>query len=440
MITATKKDKAVFPASSVSGEITVPGDKSISHRTVIFGSISGGVTTITGFLEGEDNLRTVEIFRKMGVKIDAPERETLVIHGVGMNGLKEPKGEIYAGNSGTTARLLSGLLAAQTFTTVMGGDASLCTRPMKRVIDPLTEMGGEIGGSDGGTNLPLTIRGKKLKGIDYSSPVASAQVKSCVLLAGLYAAGETSVTEPLKSRDHTERMLKLFGADVKVRGTKVTVKQTDSLINGNLKINIPGDISSAAFFALAAIITHNSEIRINNVSINPTRTGIVDIFKRMGAELTLLNVRDELGEPVADMIVKSSFLKGIVITGPELLPAIDEFPAICVAAAFARGKTVITGAGELRVKESDRIRAMANALTAVGITVEETKDGLIINGNPDGMRGGEIESLGDHRVAMAMAVAGLASEQGVTVKDAGCVDVSFPGFFDLLRKVAGSGK
>jgi 3-phosphoshikimate 1-carboxyvinyltransferase len=438
-----KRTVTVGPSEGLKGEVIVPGDKSISHRAVILGSIAEGTTEVDRFLEGEDNLRTLDAFRKMGVSIDGPNEGMLFINGNGLHGLGKPGDIIDCGNSGTTARLLTGLLSAQPFFSELTGDASLRKRPMKRVVRPLLKMGASITGSDGGEYLPLKITGSKLKGIDYKTPVASAQVKSAILLAGLYADGETVVEEPQTSRDHTERLLRIFGADVTVGERKTAVRKTDSL--KGCKIMVPGDISSAAFFMVGAVITPRSELRIKDVGVNPTRTGVINILKRMGASLETLNLRERSGEPVADIVVKSSKLKGINISGGELLPAIDEFPVICVAAAFADGLTAIEGAGELRVKESDRIAAMAGALKALGVNAQERADGIVINGSgATGVRGGTVNSQGDHRIAMAMAIAGLRSDRGVTIEDADCsvqdlVDVSFPGFFSLLQEAVKGG-
>jgi len=424
----------VSPIRSIKDVITVPGDKSISHRAVMLGSIADGVTEVEGFLEGEDNLSTIGAFRAMGVKIERPAPSRVRITGRGMRGLTEPGDVIDAGNSGTTARLLTGLLSAQPFYSVLTGDASLRSRPMKRVVEPLRLMGATIAGRKDGSLLPLSISGGKLAGMEYRTPVASAQLKSALLLAGIYAEGRTTVIEPGRSRDHTERMLRYFGADVEVDGNATTVGSTKAL--RGCKIIVPGDISSAAFFMVAAMITSGSEIIIKGVGINPTRTGIIDILKKMGGHIELLNEREECGEPIADILVKSSALRGAEITGAQLLPAIDEFPIICVAAAFAEGATTITGAGELRVKESDRIAAMAGCLSAVGSTAIESAEGITIEGNSGGhVRGGQVNSSGDHRIAMSMAIAALRSREGIEIEGAGAVDVSFPGFFETLEKV-----
>ncbi len=425
----------IQPAKGLKGEISVPGDKSISHRSVMLGSIAGGVTEVTGFLEGEDNLSTIAAFRSMGVKIDGPENGRVVIHGKGMDGLTEPEDVIDAGNSGTTTRLLTGLLSAQPFFSVITGDSSLRKRPMKRVVEPLAKMGARISGRSGSNLLPLAITGSKLKGIRYRTPVASAQLKSALLLAGIQAEGVTVIEEPERSRDHTERMLALFGASVKTEGNSVIVNSTKKL-NG-CKINIPGDISSAAFFMVGALMTSGSELLIRDVGVNPTRTGIITILKKMGASIEVIGLKQSSGEPVADILVKSSLLRGVEISGEELVSAIDEFPIICVAAAFAHGKTRITGARELRVKESDRIAVMSRSLRAIGVNNREEEEEIEIEGLGKGeAAGGEVESHGDHRIAMSMAMAGLRCRKGVGIAGASSVDVSFPGFFEILSRVA----
>jgi len=424
--------KIILPAKGLEGEIKVPGDKSISHRAVILGSIADGKTEVTNFLPGEDNLRTVGALSKMGAAIERPSPSTVIINGAGMRGLKEPDDFIDCGNSGTTARLLTGLLSAQSFFSALTGDSSLRKRPMKRVVVPLTRMGAKITGRVSGEYLPLAITGGKLKGIIYSTPVPSAQLKSSLLLAGLYAEGETTIKEPQKSRDHTERMLKKFGAKVTSDGNKASIKKTRALKACN--IDVPGDISSAAFFIVGALITADSELLIKDVGVNPTRCGIIDILKKMRADIEILNFK-EGEEPKADLLVRSSRLKGVDIGGKELLPAIDEFPVLCVAAAFAEGVTNISGAGELRVKESDRISVMAEELTKIGVLVREKKDGIVIEGRGKKIKGGKVTSHGDHRVAMAMAAAGLASDGGIEIEGADCVDVSFPGFFKELERV-----
>ncbi len=427
----TGKEHA-FPAKGLRGEITVPGDKSISHRSVILGSIAEGRTEITGFLEGEDNLSTIAAFTLMGVNIQR-NGSSVIVDGSGLDGLKEPEDVINAGNSGTTTRLLLGLLAGRPFFSVITGDDSLRKRPMKRVVEPLSMMGASIAGRKSSSVLPLAISGKRLKAITYRTPVASAQLKSAILLAGLSADGQTIVEEPEKSRDHTERMLRLFGANVKTSGNSASVSSTNRLTG--CKITVPGDISSAAFFMAGAAFTPGSELLIRDVGINPTRVGIIDILKKMGGSIELTGQRESSGEPVSDILVRGSSLKGVDIRGSELLPAIDEFPIICAAAAFAEGTTRISGAKELRVKESDRIAVMSESLTAIGINNTETEDGIIIEGLGTGKaKGGIIKSYGDHRIAMAMAMAALRTESGVEIEGAASVDVSFPGFFKLLSQ------
>lgn len=421
-----------LPGSGLRGEITVPGDKSISHRAVILGSIAEGPTEIEGFLEGEDNLSTIEAFRLMGVGIERDGGRVSVL-GRGLEGLSEPDDVINAGNSGTTTRLLLGLLAGRPFFSAITGDASLRKRPMKRVVDPLRKMGALITGRNDGGLLPIAVFGRRLKGIEYRTPVASAQLKSALLLAGLSADGETVIEEPEKSRDHTERMLELFGADIKSSGNAVSLKSTNRL--KGCKIIVPGDISSAAFFLTGAALAPGSELLIRQVGINPTRVGIIDLLRKMGGSIEVDAGSVASGEPAGNILVRGSRLRGVEITGPELLPAIDEFPILCVAAAFAEGTTRISGAMELRVKESDRIAAMSECLSAIGVRNTETEDGMIIEGTGGKRaRGGSIRSRGDHRIAMAMAIAALMTEEGVNIEGAGSVDVSFPGFFGLLGR------
>ena len=418
-------------AKGVRGEIRVPGDKSISHRSIMFGSIACGITRVTGFLRGEDALATLQAFRAMGVEVE-DDGETLTIHGKGLYGLSEPTDVLDCGNSGTSMRLLTGLLAGQKFFSVLSGDKYLRARPMKRVVAPLALMGASILGRAGGDKAPLAIQGAPLKGIEYDSPVSSAQVKSAIMLAGLYAEGETVVREPHLSRDHSERMLRHFGASVETFPGGVRLSGKIELSGRD--IAVPGDISSAAFFMVAALIVPDSELLIRGVGVNPTRTGIIDILKAMGGELELLNPREESGEPVADIRVRSSRLKGIEISG-ELVPrAIDEFPAICVAASLAEGTTVVSGASELRVKETDRIAAMAVNLRRAGVEVVETPDGMEITGAAR-LKGCAAESFGDHRIAMSMMVAGLAAEGDTSISDVDCIATSFPGFRELLKGV-----
>lgn len=421
-----------LPGKGMRGEITVPGDKSISHRAVMLGSIAEGPTEISGFLEGEDNLSTIEAFRLMGVRIER-DGGRVSVEGRGLEGLSEPEDVINAGNSGTTTRLLLGLLAGRPFFSAITGDASLRKRPMKRVVDPLRMMGASISGRKDGSLLPLAVSGGRLNGIEYRTPVASAQLKSALLLAGLSAGGETVIEEPEKSRDHTERMLGLFGADIRTSGNSVSIKSTNRL--RGCKIIVPGDISSAAFFLAGAALAPESELLIRQVGINPTRVGIIDILRKMGGSIEVHGGSEASGEPVGDILVRGTRLRGADISGTELLPAIDEFPILCVAAAFAEGTTTISGAAELRVKESDRIAAMSECLSAIGVRNTETEDGMVIEGT-GGKRaaGGSVKSRGDHRVAMAMAIAALMTEGGVSMEGAGCVDVSFPGFFELLER------
>ena len=422
----------IQPAASVRGEIAVPGDKSISHRSIMLGAIANGVTTVRGFLRGEDNMSTMHAFRAMGVEI-TDDGETIHITGRGLHGLKEPGDVLDCGNSGTTIRLITGLLSGQSFFSVVTGDQYLRKRPMKRVVEPLSRMGARISGRNGGTLAPLAINGGSLKGIAYQSPVSSAQIKSSIMLAGLYAEGDTSVSEPSLSRDHSERMFRLFGASLAVNDGGVTVRGGVELTAQ--EVTVPGDISSAAFFMVAALITPDSELLIKNVGVNPSRTGVIDILQAMGGDIQLLDPREVSGEPVADILVRSSRLKGVAISGGVVPRAIDEFPAICIAAARAEGVTAIRDAKELRVKETDRITAMAGNLGKLGIMVSETEDGMDITGS-ERLLGGTVDSSGDHRIAMSMSVAALVASGAITVTDIACVATSFPTFFPLLEKVA----
>lgn len=427
------KSITIKKSKSLKGEITVPGDKSISHRAIMLGSIADGDTTIKGLLKGEDNMATLKAFRQMGVRIDERGNGIVAIQGKGLRGLKEPEDVIDAGNSGTTIRLLTGLLSGQGFFSIMTGDQYLRKRPMKRVVEPLSQMGARIFGRENGNKAPIAIIGSKLKGITYNSPVASAQVKSAILLAGLYADGGTTVAEPTLSRDHTERMLAYFGAEVKRSGTTVSIKGGQKLIGK--EIVVPGDISSAAFFMVAALITGDSELLIKNVGINPTRTGIIDILQAMGGDLKIVNQREIYGEPVGDILVKSSKLKGVEIAGDMIPRAIDELPIAAVAAAFAEGTTTIKDAKELKVKETDRIESMTSELRRIGVKVTPLPDGMTIEGGKKPIGNESCDSWGDHRVAMSMIVAGLASEKGITISNTDCIDTSFPGFMELLEGV-----
>jgi len=418
-------------ASNISGDIRVPGDKSISHRSIMFGALAEGVTKVTGFLEGEDALATRNTFRAMGVRIDGPDNGNVTIHGVGMHGLKAPSSELDMGNSGTTIRLLSGLLAGQGFELTLIGDVSLSKRPMRRVTDPLALMGAKIDTAEGGTP-PLTIRaGNKLKGIDYTLPMASAQVKSCLLMAGLYAEGKTSIVEPAPTRDHTERMLQAFGYEVQVEGNRISLEGGGKLTATT--IDVPADISSAAFFMVAAAIMPGSDLMLRHVGVNPTRTGIIEILRLMGANIELSNRRIVGGEPVADIRIQGGKLKGIHIPEEQVPLAIDEFPVLFIAAACAEGTTVLTGAEELRVKESDRIQVMADGLTTLGVKATPTEDGMIIEGGQIG--GGEVYSHHDHRISMSFAVAALRAQGEVIIHGSEIVATSFPNFVELAQQV-----
>ncbi|MBE28875.1 3-phosphoshikimate 1-carboxyvinyltransferase [bacterium] len=417
--------------ATLSGSIKVPGDKSISHRSIILGSISNGITSVSGFLEGEDSLATLNAFKSMGVKIER-NGSNVVIHGVGMKGLEEPKNPLYVGNSGTSIRLMSGLLSAQSFNTVLCGDESLSKRPMGRIIEPLRQMGADISGVD--SKPPLSIKGgKQLSAIEYTLPVASAQIKSCVLLAGLYCEGKTSVIENGISRDHTERMLKGFGYDVTSSNNIISLVGGGSL-KGN-DIEVPSDISSAAFFMVAGCISENSSLLLNSVNINPTRTGVIEILKLMGGNIQLLNQRLQAGELISDIKVTSSKLKGIKI--PEnLVPlAIDEFPVLFIAASCAEGETVLTGAKELRVKESDRIQVMADGLNSLGIKNNVLEDGIRILGGEFTKQNSSIKSHHDHRISMAFAIASVRSKFDIEIEGVDNVKTSFPNFIELANSI-----
>ncbi|MFA5984171.1 MAG: bifunctional prephenate dehydrogenase/3-phosphoshikimate 1-carboxyvinyltransferase [Methylococcaceae bacterium] len=422
----------VQPGGKLQGQARVPGDKSISHRSVMLGSIAEGITEVTGFLEAEDALATLQAFVDMGVHIDGPKDGKLTIHGVGKHGLKPPKKPLYLGNSGTSMRLLAGLLAGQNFDSTLTGDKSLSGRPMKRVTDPLAAMGANIETSATGT-APLQIKGMsgKLKGIIYAMPMASAQVKSCLLLAGMYAADDVTVTEPAPTRDHTERMLSGFNYPVKVDGNQVSINA-----QGHLQasvIDVPSDISSAAFFLVGATIAEGSDIILKHVGINPTRTGVIDILRLMGANIEILNPGIAGGEPVADLHVVYSPLTGIDIPEALVPLAIDEFPVLFIAAACAKGQTRLSGAEELRVKESDRIQVMADGLQTLGINAQPTPDGMVIQGGTLG--GGDVFSHGDHRIAMAFAIAGLKASEVITIHDCENVNTSFPKFKALAQSL-----
>lgn len=409
------------------GQIKVPGDKSISHRAVMLGSLANGVTEISGFLKGADCLSTIDCFRKMGIDIDI-NGENVTVHGNGLRGLKKPDEILYTGNSGTTTRLLCGILAGQNFDTSITGDASIQKRPMGRVVQPLSMMGAKIENE----YCPLYITGTKLHGIDYKMPVASAQVKTAIILAGLYADGETVIHEIEKSRDHTELMLSAMGADLTVDNLDITVKPTNDLTAVN--VDVPGDISSAAFFLVLGAIMPNSQITVTNVGINPTRTGIINVLKDMGADITLENVHTSAGETVADITVRSSSLKGTTVGGDIIPRLIDELPIIAVAAVFADGQTVIKDAQELKVKETNRIRAVVDEFNKCGIAITETDDGMIINGGKS-IHGADFKTYGDHRMAMSLTVLAQLADGESTLDDSDCACVSYPTFFDDFYKL-----
>lgn len=428
-------------ADSLKGELTVPGDKSISHRAVMFGALAKGTTEITNFLQGADCLSTISCFRKMGIEIENT-KERIRIAGKGLYGLEAPTEVLDTGNSGTTTRLISGILCGQRFSCMLNGDASIQTRPMKRIMEPLSQMGADIVSVKGNGCAPLQINGSRkfdactekplLKGIHYQSPVASAQVKSSILLAGLYADAPTSVTEPYVSRNHTELMLSGFGAKIRTEGTTATIEPAPELTA--MQIAVPGDISSAAYFLAAGCIVRDSEILIKNVGTNPTRDGILRVCEKMGARVERMNEKISGGEPVADLMVKTSDLKGTVIGG-ELIPTlIDEIPVIAVMACYASGTTVIRDAQELKVKESNRIDTVVNNLKAMGAHVEATEDGMIIEGGYP-LHGAEIDSHLDHRIAMSFAVAALGADGETTIKGADCVNISYPQFYEDLEKL-----
>ena len=421
----------IKPSGKLRGEITVPGDKSISHRSVMLGSIAKGDTRISGFLTGEDCLSTIDCFKKLGIDIEVNGTD-VTVHGKGLKGLSAPAETLDVGNSGTTLRLMSGILSAQPFTTRLTGDSSIQKRPMGRVASPLGLMGAKITSENEKMTAPLTIEGQSLHGIDYTLPVASAQVKSALILAGLYADGETRITEPEATRDHTEIMLNYLGADIRKEGDTIVVRPAAELKGKD--ITVPGDISSAAYFIAAALISKDSEVLIKNVGVNPTRTGIITAFKAMGGNIELTNERTVCGEPVADILVRSSRLHGVVIKGAIIPKLIDEIPVIAAAACYASGETVIADAAELRVKESDRIKTMAAELGRMGATVIQTDDGMVILGGIP-LHGAVCESYNDHRVAMSVAVAALGAKGETQIKDCGCVDISFPGYFDALMSL-----
>ncbi len=411
------------PKKNLQGIINVPGDKSISHRAVLFASIADGVSRITNFLNGHDCVSTINCFRDLGVNIDT-DKENVIINGCGMHGLKPPRKTLFTGNSGTTTRLLTGLLSAQPFNSVVDGDDSIRTRPMKRIITPLSMMGANISAAKG-EHCPLIINGKKLHGIDYTLPVPSAQLKSALILAGLYAEGETIIRETISSRNHTELMLGMFGADSHVDGLNIHIKSVPRLFSCD--INVPGDISSAAFFMVAGLISENSEIVIKNVGINETRSGIIKVLKDMGGAISIENITGDY-EQVADITVKSSNLKGVTVAGDIIPSLIDEIPVIAVAAAFAEGRTVISDAAELKHKETNRIDTIVSELKKANVDIHGTEDGLIIDGG-NTVKGNTFNSHGDHRLAMAMSVLALAAERDSVIQGEEAASVSYPDFY-----------
>lgn len=415
--------------NGLSGEVTVPGDKSISHRSVMLGSLAKGDTEVYGFLQGADCLSSIACFQKMGVEIEN-NRDKVIIHGRGLRGLQQPQGILDVGNSGTTTRLMSGILAAQNFTSTVNGDASIQKRPMKRIITPLSMMGADIRSERNNDCTPLIIRGTSLHGIHYDSPVASAQVKSAILFAGLYADGETSVTEPALSRNHTELMFEEFGVSVQSEGTTVTVKPAQELFAR--KVIVPGDISSAAYFLVAGAITPNSCITVRNVGINKTRDGILRVLESMGADVKIEKTSGEIGEPTADITVRTSSLKGCTVGGDIIPTLIDEIPAIAILACFADGETVIKDAQELKVKESNRIDVMVQNLKAMGADIDATEDGMVIRGDKT-LHGAVVDSKLDHRIAMSFAVAAMNAEGETEIEGAECVNISYPNFYSDMK-------
>lgn len=421
----------ITPKGPLRGTVHVPGDKSITHRALILSALAEGDSTIRGYCRGEDCLHTLSALQKLGIPIEI-EPDQVHVSGKGLWGLTEPAEPLDCGNSGTGLRLLTGLLAGQQFFTVLTGDASLRSRPMGRIVKPLQLMGAHIQGRKGGNLAPLAVTGSRLKGSDYVSPVSSAQIKSAVLLAGLFAEGETRFSEPLQSRDHTERMFRFFGIPFDVEGNSIRVTGGQSFQAKDLFV--PGDLSAAAFFIVGASIVPDSEVRIPNIGLNPARTGILDILTEMGANIQIDNQRDESGEPVGDLVIRTAPLHGIAIGASQVPTTIDEFPIFCVAAALAQGKTTVTGAEELRVKETDRIQAMATELKKLNVAIEETPDGFVVQGGSS-LQGGHCQSYGDHRVAMAIAIAGLTAESPTVIDDTDCIETSFPGFHGKLLEL-----
>lgn len=428
--------RAVRRPAHLRGTVSVPGDKSISHRAAMLNALADGEAIVQNFLPGDDCRATLDVLQALGIDWSLEEEAgatMLRIAGSGLGGLREPADVLDCGNSGTTMRLMSGVLAGQRFYSVLTGDDSLRRRPMARVVEPLRSMGAYLDGRDGGRFAPLSIRGGGLHGIRYALPIASAQVKSCVLLAALFAEGETVVEEPESTRDHTERMLSAMGARIGREGPAIRIVPGARL--QPLSMRVPNDISAAAFWMVAAAVHPDAELRLTGVGINSTRAGVIDALRTMGADLALEEERVVAGEPVADIVVRSSRLNGTVISGPTVLSAMDEVPALAVAAACADGTTEIRDAAELRVKESDRVRSVVSQLTALGVRIEERPDGMVVHGG--GLRGGEATAFGDHRLAMALAVAGLVSDDGVTVNEAECVSVSYPDFWTEIERLSG---
>lgn len=418
----------------LKGELEVPPDKSISHRAVILGSIARGISTVKNFLSGEDCLRTLKAFRDMGVQIESAGGN-IVVHGKGLSGLKRPSEALYAGNSGTTMRIMSGVAVGQNFDTMIEGDRSLTARPMGRIIEPLSQMGAEIVSADGKGHAPLEIKGgKKLTGINYVMPVASAQVKSCVLIAGLFASGKTTVQEPFRSRDHTERMMEFLNADIKRKGLTTEISGAKELTPKDIKI--PADISSAAFFIIAALLIKDSRIVLRNVGLNPTRMGLINVLGRMGAKIRVFDPKDEV-EPSGNLEIVYSELKAVVIEKEEIPLLIDEVPILVLAALRAEGETIVRGISELKVKETDRVKTIRENFRRLGAEIKESGEDMVISGNLKKLHGAEFDSFGDHRIAMTLAVAGLLATGESKIKDTECVQTSYPGFMEDLEKLRG---
>ena len=421
----------ITPQGPLRGTIQVPGDKSITHRALLISALAEGSSTITGYCRGEDCLKTLRALQDLGVAIEV-ETDRVRVSGKGLGGLTEPEQELDCGNSGTSLRLLAGVLAGQPFFSILTGDGSLRRRPMGRIVNPLRMMGATIRGRKGDELAPLAIQGGALRGIEYQSTVSSAQIKSAVLFAGLFAHGETRFSEPVQSRDHTERMFRYLGISVDVRGRHIVLPGRPTYAAKDLVV--PGDLSAAAFFIVGASLIPDSEVRLVNIGLNPARTGILDILGEMGADIRIVNQRDQTGEPVGDLVVRAAPLRGVTVEAAHVPKMIDEFPIFCVAAALAEGRTVVTGAEELRVKETDRIQAMAAELTKLNVPIQETPDGFILEGGA-AIKGGTCTSYGDHRVAMALAIAALTGDASTTILDTDCIATSFPNFHDNLLEL-----